>query len=141
MTLPKLIRFSLFTICTLANIQAFCQDTSNYHNLMLLGHWVQYSESEQDSLIYIPNNSPLVDNLSPEKKYAGVSFKSNNVFYQHRWMLCGNDTGPEYEVGNWTLYRLNNNLVLTLKLPGWQANKTYYVIKVTKDKIVLVPNI
>lgn len=124
-------------ICLLLNGLTHAQDTTNYQS-KILGRWVIYREFEEDSMVYVHFNSELTANLELDVKYAGITFEKDNVCLHHRWMKCGNDSGPDYYKDKWTLQKLNNKFILSISKKDGQT-KNYLVLRVTDDKLILAP--
>ena len=124
-------------ICFIMNGLTHAQNATNYQS-KILGRWVIYQEFGEDSIVYVHFDSELTANLEYNAKYSGITFEKDNVCLHHRWMKCGNDTGPEYDKNNWTLQKLNNNYILSISKKN-QQTKNYVILRVAGDKLVLAP--
>jgi hypothetical protein len=123
-------------ICILGHQFAFSQDTASYKK-MFLGHWVSYYGYGQDTIVYIPYNSPLAESISLELRYGGITFKDGDNYLHHRWKMCGNDDGPDFFPGKWSVDKLNSRDILTMI--DIERTRNYIIIELAADKIVLVP--
>ena len=128
----------IFLTCLLGRQLLFSQDTSSYKN-RIIGSWVSYYGYRQDTIVYVPFDSPFAENIGSELRYGGITFKDSNNCLYHTWKMCGNDDGPNFYPGKWNIDKLNNKYVLSM-IDINQQPKRYFILEIVKDKIVLVPN-
>lgn len=121
-------------LCFLVATSSYAQE-NEFQIDYLYNTWVRYSGYRLDTIVYIPSSSSIAENMTPELKYSGISFKKDNTYYEHRWKMLGNDTELGYQVSPWTVYKMNGRHHLQL-LDGKQ---TYVILELKKDRLILVP--
>ena len=127
----------LLFFCLLDHQCAFSQDSTSFKN-KILGHWINYFGYRQDTIVYIPFNSPLAERVSPELRYSGIVFEEGDNYLHLRWKWCGNDDRADSYPGKWRSDKLNNRDILTM-IGNDNRTKNYNIIALDSDIIVLVP--
>lgn len=135
-TKHKLIWALTLLLCVFQYNHALSQDTIS-DKKMFLGAWVLYPPYSEDTLVYVPFQSPLANQISMELKFSPLTFEDNGECQQHLWKMCGNDDGPDFYQGKWELRTAGNQSILTLTGLHRKA-KTYFVLELSKQRIVLV---
>lgn len=140
----KIERFGLLIILTfifLDNSPISAQEVPEFNPKELIGNWVlnladiNEVSKHQDTLEYIPYNSPLVKNIF--FKYSGIQFENNGVFFQHVFIKCGTgNTLPEFYNGSWTIILDNNNVKLLTRVNNHSTE--YYIYFLSSDKLILI---
>jgi hypothetical protein len=102
--LSLLLTFGLLNISDLS-----AQDSIKFNPTELIGHRILYYKKphvyppKQDTLEYVPFNSPLTENLHPALRYGGIQFKYNGLFLQHVFIKCGTGNPPDFFNGSWKI--------------------------------------
>lgn len=132
------------------NYKAYSQNETTYDSKELYKHWVKYKSSEfnptqnkdsviyQDTVVYIPYNSRLTDDLSPNWKYQGTEFGESGSLTEHIWNWCGTGNPPNFYLGSWKIKIDKNQPILTITSGLSQTDREYYLYFLNADKLILV---
>ena len=137
-----ILLFSILTFGLLDNSDLSAQDAMNLNPKELIGHWVLYYNlphvypPKQDTLEYVPFNSPLTEDLHPALKYGGIQFKDNGFFLQHVFIKCGTGNPPDSFDGSWKIIKENDKLILSIKIN--ERPREYYIHFLSSDKLILI---
>lgn len=137
-----ILLFLILTFGLLNNSDLSAQDTIKLNPKELIGHWVLYYKIQhvyppkQDTLEYVPFNSPLTEDLHPALKYGGIQFKNNGLFLQHVFNKCGTGNPPDSFDGSWTIIKDNDKLILSIKIN--ERSREYYIYFLSVDKLILI---
>jgi hypothetical protein len=138
MNTDKIICFLVLILTFISSSIIYAQEKTELDTSKIIGRWVLNSKDlnvEQDTLEYVPYNSPLTADLQPLLKYGGISFRKNGIFLQHHWKKCGNDNSPNFSESGWTIVNDKNKTILII-----ESNKKieYYIYSLSSDKLVLI---
>lgn len=96
----------------------------------LYQHWVKSTkETKKGVIVYRPRHMADQKKISMHHKYSGMTIKKGGKLRQHRWRMCGNDTGPSGYDYKWSLKTQKDGTTLLVI----KKRQTYEVLKLTKD--------
>ena len=123
-------------------INIYSQEKTDFDTNFIIGEWVLNSKNlniKQDTLEYIPYNSPLTTELHPVLKYGGIRFEWNGVFVQHIFQKCGTGNPPASFKGNWTIStEKETHLLTTIVYDDKIIKKMYYIYSISADRLILI---
>ena len=96
----------------------------------LLQHWVHsVKESDKGVIVYRPFRMAIEKKVPMDARYSGMTIKKGGKLRQHRWIQCGNDTGPSGYNYRWKLKTQKDGTTLLII----KKRQTYKILRLTKN--------